>query len=166
MLAVAQRDAGIATVGRALPSVFVGLNHDLFCRPSLAVIAAAVESIGRLEPGGEHHDVPGGFIEGHVCEFAPANVVAPVTPVVRHVGLDLHTLADDDGLAPCFAAVFAAFYINPTLFAVFFEDEHGAVLGHGEVAHHRDFLGPSFVKRFLTGDLVWKIDCRHFGKPS
>ena len=129
------------------------------------MVAAAVERIGRLEPGGENHDVAGGFVDGHVGQFAPADVFAFVPTVVGHVGINLYSFADDDGLAPCFAAVLASLDVDATGLPVLLEDEHGAVLGHGDVSHHRHFLGPGFVERFLFGDLVWEIDCRR-RKPS
>ena len=118
------------------------------------MVAAAIERLGRLEPGGEDHDVARVFVDSHVGQFAPADVFAPVTSVIRHVGINLHPSADDDGLAPCLAAVLAALDIDAAVLPVFLEDEHGTVLGHGEVSHHRHFLGPGFVEGVLFGDLA------------
>ena len=157
MLAAAESNARVATVGRGLPTVPVRPDHILLGGPRLAVVAAPIENRRGLQAAREHHDVARLLVDGHVGQFAPADVLAPITSVVGHVRIDFGALADLDRCVPRLAAVRAAFQFDEPLFAAFLEDEHTPVHGDRQMAHHRHVLVPDFVQRRLTGDVFRQV---------
>ena len=166
VFAVAQGDTRVAAVGRTLPTIYVCLNHDLPSAPSFAVVATAVKDLRRLETSGEHHDVSRVFVDGHVCEFTPSDVLPAVPPVIRHVGIDFHALAYDDRFTPSLSAIFATFHINPTILSILLEDKHGTIHGHGQMPHYWHLLNPGFMKRFLFVKIVSNSCCQYCRTPS